>query len=115
MFDDRLFSETYDLYRPTLAVSASGTQTIETPGAATASGQRCHFVPRPGRFTNDARGIMIDYDAKMLIPYSQSLRPSAKAEQPDHVVIGSQTFVVLMCWASSGREYCKTVLLQEKA
>ena len=114
MFDDRFYSETYDLYRPTLSVSASRVQTIVTPGTATESGQKCHFVPKPGRFTVEAQGLAIDYDARMLIPNSQSLRPSAKGEQPDHVVIGSQTFVVLMCWQASGQSYCKVVLLQEK-
>ena len=114
MFDDRMFTDTYDLYRPTLSASASGVQKTSDPDTATASDQRCKFFPTPGSWVGNESGIRHEFDAILLIPNSQSLRPEKLGEQPDHVEIDSRRYVVVACWPLAGESYVKKALLKER-
>jgi len=112
MPDDRMFTGTYDLYRPTVSTSTSGDQSIALPETATATGERCLFFPSPAAFSQGAIGLDIDFDAVMLVPSANSIRPSDRNEQPDHVKIGSEEYVVKIVWDASGQGQFKRVLLE---
>jgi len=112
MPDDRMFTGTYDLYRPTVSTSASGDQSVALPNTPTAARERCLFFPSPAAFSQGPVGVDIDFDAVMLVPSANNIRPSDKDEQPDHVRIGCEEFVVKIVWNASGRGQFKRVLLE---
>lgn len=115
MFDDRTFAETYDLYRPTRAVSGSGRQVVYEPDDATASDQPCLFFDSPMQAFSQTRfGVEITPDAVMLIPYSATLYPIARGDAPDHVVVDSRRFVVRAVYDAAGRGLYKVALLEER-
>ena len=115
MFDARFFSDTYDLYRPTVATADSGVQTVTEPDTATTSDVACRFFdgPLPG-FVADRAGIDQDYDASMVIPASQTLKPTVRGDQPDHVEVDGRNWIVLAVWDAAGRGLYKTALLKER-
>lgn len=114
MFDDRFFSDTYDLYRPTITTADSGAQTVVEPGTATSTGNRCKYFPAPGSWSMGAAGPDLEYDAIVLMPYAQTLKPEKLGEQPDHVKISSRMFVVMICFDAGGQGLYKQVLLKER-
>jgi len=114
MFDDRRFSDTYDLYRPTTSVDSGGVETIADPGTATSTDNPCLYVPRPGRMGASARGPDIDYDATMLVPGDADLCPEQRGQQPDVVLIDSRYYVVLAVWDAAGAGQYQRVPLRER-
>jgi len=112
MPDDRMFTGTYDLYRPTVSTSTSGDQSIALPESATYSDQKCLFFPSPAAFSQGAVGVDIDFDASMLVPFANDIRPSDRNEQPDHAKIGGEEYVVKIVWDASGQGQFKRVLLE---
>lgn len=116
MFDARFYSDTYDLYRPTITTGASGNQTWAEPESATSEGNACKFFDGalPG-FMVDNLGIDQDYDATMLIPATQTLLPAKRGDQPDHVHTDSRKWVVLAVYDAAGQNLYKLVLLREHA
>ena len=114
-FDSRWYTDSYDLYRPTLATSDSGVQTITEPGTPTSADQPCRFFDgKPPAFVARDIGVEQDFDAVLLIPASQTLRPEAKGNQPDYVEADSRRFAVMACWDVAGRGMYKVALLQER-
>ena len=114
MFDSRFFSNTYDLYRPTITTADTGAQTVTEPSSATSSSNPCHYVPKPGVWRMGEAGPDLEYDARILIPADQTLRPEKRGQQPDHVLIDSRSFVVMICWDAANQGLYKHVLLKER-
>ena len=114
MFDSRFFSDAYDLYRPTVVTSDSGEQTISNPATATATAQPCRWFPTPGRLRVTDTGIDMDYDAVLLYPNAQTLRPEQHGQQPDHVKVSGREYVILAAWPMAGATHGKKALLREK-
>lgn len=114
MHDPRMFTDRYDLYRPTIGENASFEQTATEPATATEVDLSCLFFPESGAFTIPDRGITLEADARMFVPNESTLRPQAEGEQPDHVRVGTRKFVVLYVWPASGRAFYKIAALQEK-
>lgn len=114
MFDERFFTDTYDLYRPTVTTADSGAQSIVEPDLATARGRKCRYLPAPGGWRMGQGGPDVDYDAAMLIPASDSLRPEQKGDQPDYVEIDGRRFVVMVCWDAANLGLYRNVLLKER-
>ena len=112
--DIRKFTDSYDLYRPTLSTTWDGRQQLAEPDAATASAQPCLFFPKPGQMQMGETGPMLDYDAYMLVPPDADLEPDAQGSQPDHVTIGGQTFTVLVVWDVAGRGGFQKALMKER-
>ena len=114
MFDDRWFSDTYDLYRPTVATTTGGVQSVTVLGAATAEDQPCRLFPGP---PTEARrgdtGLGVDIDAVLLVPAAADIRPDAPGQQPDQVVIGAATYVVLRVHDPAALSYYKRVWLAQ--
>jgi len=114
VFDARWYSDTYDLYRPSVAVSAGGVQAVTVPETATASGQSCRiFVGRPPAWVIGREGIDQDYDAVMLVPASRTLQPEAANQQPDHVTVSGTAYVVLSCHDARNQGLFKRALLRQ--
>ena len=113
MWDSRRFADSYDLYRPTVSMSASREQT-RTFGDATYSSQPCLYVPTPGAARQTPIGPDLDYDARMLVPVSADVKPVQTGDTPDEVVISGRRFVVLIAWDAAGAGLYKTVLLRER-
>jgi len=112
--DARFFSDSYDLYRPTVTTGDSGEQTVADPDAATASDQPCRYFPTPGQVTPGETGLTLEYDAVILYPSAQTLRPEKFGQQPDHVEIDGRKFAVLIAWALAGQSYANKALLKER-
>ena len=112
MPDIRAFTDIYDLYRPTVSISTSGDQSIALPESATLTAQPCMFFPSPAAFGQGGIGLEIDFDAVMLVPASNDIRPTDRDEQPDHVKIGGEEFVVKIAWNAAGQERFQRVLLE---
>ena len=115
MFDERAYTDRYDLYRPTVATSASHTQTLTLPGSVTESSKPCLLFPKSsaGKWVSNI-GADVDFDAVLLYPYSQTLKPAQSGQQPDYVVISSRTYLVVMAWPAAGRTYYNRALLKER-
>ena len=112
--DERRFTDTFDLYRPTVAQSTGGTETVVTPDTATSSGNPCLFLPGKQRsFNPGGVGIVQEHDAMILAPAGADLRAQAKGEQPDHVVISGREFVVLSAEDAAGRGHHLAAKLKE--
>lgn len=114
MFNDKMFDDSYDLYRPTRKISHSRVQTYELPSTATSSDQPCLFFPRPGRFSMSDRGPEIEYDARILVPHAHTLYPENTSDNPDIVLVGGQYYVVLIVWDAAGQGHYKVVLLRQR-
>lgn len=113
--DDRTFFDTYDLYRPTVAKSATHEDVVTVPSSATASGLPCLFMPRDmGGFDMARGGVMMDFDAALLIPSSDTLYPEDRADAPDVVYTSGRYWVVLTVTDSLGRGQFKRALLRER-
>jgi len=114
MFDTRRFTDSYDLYQPSVTTSASGSQTI-TQGAATLTNQPCLFYPRGTQPVSIGNiGPDADFDALLLVPHAASIQPGGKGEQPYHVTTGGKGYLVTRVWNASNRGLFKVVLLTER-
>jgi len=113
MPDQRQFTGSYDLYRPTVATSGTGEQSLSVPGTPEASDQPCLFFPDPGKMSLGEAGVEIDYDAVLITPAGQDIRPADKTSQPDQIVVGARRFVVRAYWDASGRSVVGKALLSE--
>ncbi|HUU34525.1 MAG TPA: hypothetical protein VMW48_10700, partial [Vicinamibacterales bacterium] len=101
MYDARYYSDTFDLYRPTVSTSASHRQQVTEPVTATSTGNRCRYVGTPGTWRMGAvhfgeTGPDLAYDAKLLCPAGTDLLPIKRGDQPDVVEIDSRRFVVTL-------------------
>jgi len=115
MYDSRMFSDSYDLYRPTITTSDTGEQTVTEPGTATSAGLRCLFRPKGAQVTGITEiGMDGDYDALLLVPATQTIYPDGKNTQPDHVKVGERYFVVQKVWNAANQGLFKIVLLTER-
>ena len=114
MFDSRWFTDTYDLYRPTITTADTGAQTFTEPDTATESDQPCRLFPGRNLVAFGATGPDVDYDAVLLVPAGADLRPEQKGQQPDHVEIDSRRYVVQAVWDAGGQGLYKKVLLSER-
>ena len=113
--EDRRFPDSYDLYRPTIATSDSGVQSVTEPAEATSSDQPCRWLGAPPvGFTADMVGLTQDFDAKMLVPVGADIRAGIRGEQPDHVKYGDEMYVVRQARGAAGRGKYRTVLLTER-
>lgn len=112
MFDERMFSQTYDLYRPAVSSDSAHEQTVERPSTPTQTGLPCLFFPRTAQpFRTTPAGIEFDHDAVMLVPMSASLRPEDRGQQPDYVRYGDDFYVVREVHDAGARGIYKVVLL----
>jgi len=112
--DERRFTDTFDLFRPTVARSAGGTETVVIPDTATSTGNPCLFLPgKQPSFTPGVVGIVQEHDAMILAPATTDLRAQAKGQQPDHVVISGREYTVLSAEDAAGRGHHLAAKLKE--
>ncbi len=114
MFDDRAFTDTYDLYRPTVETDSAYEQTVTRPDTATSTDNPCLFFPQ-GRptFGVGAQGIDIEFDAVMLFPASDTLKPADRDDQPDYVKVNDTFYAVRSVWNAGNRGLYNVALLRE--
>ena len=114
--DLRLFTDRYDLYRPTVSTTSSGTQRPAEPDTATSTDNPCLFFDGPGRaFGIGEAGLEQHFDARMRIPATQTLYAEHRGQHPDHVMVNGRMFVVGAVHDAAGRGKHKRVLLRERA
>lgn len=114
MIDERRYTDSYDLYRPTVVTSASRSQTVTVPDTPTASAQSCLFFPKPGVLRPTPSGAELPYDARLHVPADRDILPAKQGDTADVVVVGAQTFTVLVAYAAAGRGQYKIVALKEQ-
>lgn len=114
MIDERSFSDSYDLYRPTSATSETGVQSRTVPTTATSSGNLCLFFPGAQALHVTSIAIRGEFDAVMLVPYSTDLKPFSAGDLPDEVEVLGERYTVLRVWDASGRMLFKVATLQQR-
>jgi len=122
MFSVAFFPDSYDLFRPTVTLSASREQTITPPETATIAGQPCKLRPTPNERFNQGRGPEMDHDAVLLYPKSNTeLQPNRFEEGviPDELIITlkyedvSFRYRVVRSWNAAGRNYYRRATLRQ--
>ena len=114
MYDARYFSDTFDLYRPTVSTSDSHRQQVTEPGTATSTGNRCRYVPTPGTWRMGETGPDLAYDAKLLCPAGTDLQPHKRGDQPDTVEVDGRRYVVTIYFEPHAADLYGVALLDEQ-
>jgi len=118
MYDTRQYPDVYDLYRVTIAKSATRERTRTFSVTPTSSDQPCLFVNERGTMQRQQQGIDFQHDSSMRVPASADVQAAKRGEEPDKVIItkfGGETVSIpyTVIWVSSHFGEHQTAYLKE--